>query len=113
MMSGARIPEYTHWQMKTIPELRRMAPDPVAWIHPQTAIEAGVTDGDTIRVETRNGQVAVKAEVTEDMMIGVVSLTHGWENEFNANNLTELDACDPVTGYCEFRNVACRIKQIP
>ena len=112
MMTGARIPEYTHWQMKNIPELRRLAPEPVAWIHPETANAAGVTDGDTISVETRKGQVTVRAEVTEDMKVGIVSLTHGWENEFNANNLTELDACDPVTGYCEFRNIACRITKI-
>lgn len=109
LITGARIPEYTHWQMKTIPELKNLAPDPVAWIHPDTAREAGVADGDEITVETRKEQVKVIAEVTDDMMSGVVSLSHGWENETNANNLTELDACDSVTGYCEFRNVACRI----
>jgi anaerobic selenocysteine-containing dehydrogenase len=112
MMSGARIPEYTHWQMKTIPELRRSAPEPVAWVNPDTAKEAGVADGDKIYVETRSGKIEVTAELTEDMMPGIVSLTHGWENEFNANNLTELDDRDPVTGYCEFRNLACRIKKV-
>ena len=41
----------------------------------------------------------------------LVSLAYGWEEESNENVLTELDAKDPVTGYCEFRNLACRIRK--
>jgi len=111
LVTGARIPEYTHWQMKSILSLRSMAPNPVAWVHPSTAREAGITDGEDIVVETRRGKIMVKASVTEDMMPGVVTLTHGWEEEANANILTELDAKDPVTGYCEYRNIACRIRK--
>ncbi len=109
LVTGARIPEYTHWQMRSIPQLRSLAPDPIAWVHPSTAKEAGIVDGDDVLVETRRGKAKVKASVTEDMMPGIVSLAHGWEEEANANILTELDAKDPVTGYCEFRNIACKI----
>lgn len=112
LITGARIPEYTHWQMKTISELKRLAPVPVAWIHPDTIRDAGLSDGEWIVVETRNGHVKVKIEATEEILPSVVSLTHGWEMKINANNLTELEACDPITGYCEFRNVACRIKKL-
>jgi anaerobic selenocysteine-containing dehydrogenase len=111
LVTGARIPEYTHWQMKSITQLRSLAPDPIAWVHPSTAQEAGIIDGENIVVETRRGKARVKASVTEDMMPGVVTLTHGWEEEANANILTELDAKDPVTGYCEYRNIACRIRK--
>ncbi len=111
LVSGARIPEYTHWQMKSVPRLRSLAPDPVAWIHPGTAREAGVVDGDDMLVETRNGRIRVKASITDDMMPGVVSVAHGWEEDANTNLLTELEAKDPITGYCEFRNLACRIKK--
>ena len=62
-------------------------------------------------VETRKGSVKVKASITQDMMPGVVSLAHGWEDELNANNLVELDAHDSITGYCEYRNVACRVRK--
>jgi len=112
LVTGARIPEYTHWQMKNISKLRLLAPDPVAWLHPEVAESAGIADGDQMIVETRRGQVSVKASVTEDMRPGVVSLSHGWENELNANNLVELESRDPVTGYCEFSNVACRIRKV-
>jgi anaerobic selenocysteine-containing dehydrogenase len=111
LVTGARIIEYTHWQMKNIPELRALAPYPIAWLHTSTADEAGVIDGDEILVETRKGWVEVKACVTGDMKPGVVSLAHGWEDELNANNLVELEAHDSVTGYCEYSNVACRVKK--
>jgi anaerobic selenocysteine-containing dehydrogenase len=111
LVTGARIPEYTHWQMKNIPQLRRLAPDPIAWVHPATGHEAGIVDGEDVLVETRTGKAKVKACVSEDLMPGVVSLTHGWEEEANANLLNELDEKDPITGYCEFRNLACRIRK--
>jgi anaerobic selenocysteine-containing dehydrogenase len=111
LVTGARIPEYTHWQMKKIPQLRSLAPDPIAWVHPNTARQAGIIDGENIVVESRRGRARVRASLTGDMMPDVVSLTHGWEEEANANLLNELDAKDPVTGYCEYRNIACRISK--
>ena len=112
LVTGVRIPEYTHWQMRSVPQLRQLAPDPIAWLHPGTAQDCGVVDSDMIIVETKGGRVKVKASVTKDMMPGVVSLTHGWGGESNANNLTELEPRDSVTGYAEFRNIACRIRKV-
>jgi len=111
LVTGSRIPEYTHWQMKSIPQLRSLAPHPLAWVHPGTARDAGIVDGDNIWVESRRGRAKVKAALTEDMMPGVLTLTHGWLEEANSNTLTELDAKDPISGYCEFRNIACRIRK--
>ena len=112
LVTGVRIPEYTHWQMRHIPQLRQLAPDPIAWVHPNTAQDSGIVDGEMIFVETQAGQIKIKASVTEDLRPGVVSLTHGWEAELNANNLIELEPRDSVTGYAEFRNLACRIKRV-
>ena len=109
--TGARVPEYTHWQMRSISALRRRAPDPIAEIHPDTAKKHGVVDGDLIFVETRKGQIRVKAKTTEAMMAGVVNVLHGWEGDANESVLTELEARDPVTGYTEMRALACRIRK--
>ena len=111
LITGARMLAYTHWQMRNIPELRKLAPEPLAEINPSTAKKYGIANGDMITVETKGGQIKVKASLTEDLMPGVVSLAHGWEDEFNANVLTELQPSDPITGYSEFRNIACRIKK--
>jgi len=59
--------EYTHWQMRNIRELRELAPDPSAELHPTTAGEYGVSDGDWIfvemkKVKSRRNKNARKAE---------------------------------------------------
>jgi len=91
--------------------LRRQAPDPVAEIHPSTAEKYGIVEGDMIILETRKGQIRVKAKTTEDMMCGVINVLHGWEGDANESLLTELEARDPVTGYTETRALACRIRK--
>ena len=110
--TGARMVEYTHWQMRHIPQLRELAPDPVAEIHPNTAAEYGVEDGDMIFVETRKGQINVKVKATVDIMPGVINVLHGWAEELNENVLTDVEAQDPVTGYPELRALACRIRKV-
>lgn len=111
--TGARIKEYTHWQMRHVPRLREMAPDPATEIHPETAEEYGIRDGDTVLIETRAGQIKVKARVTEDILPGIVNVLHGWAEELNQNVLTALEPRDPVTGYPELRALACRIQKAP
>ena len=111
LTTGARILEYTHTQFRNVPQLRQSAPEPIAEIHPDTAIEYGVADGDTIAVETRKGQIKIKVRTTEDLLPNVVSIPHGWA-EANANLLTELEPRDPVTGYTELKALLCRIRKV-
>ncbi|MBT8207145.1 MAG: molybdopterin-dependent oxidoreductase, partial [Acidimicrobiia bacterium] len=47
-------------------------------IHPDDAVSVGVGDGGRAEVSSAAGKIVVTAEVTEDMMPGVVSLPHGW-----------------------------------
>jgi anaerobic selenocysteine-containing dehydrogenase len=109
--TGARVEEYTHWQMKHVPQLRKLAPDPIAEIHPDTASEYGIVDGDFVVVETQKGQITVKAKITDDLMSGIINVLHGWAEELNQNVLTDLEPADPVTGYPELRAIACRIRR--
>lgn len=50
-------------------------------IHPADAAARGVTHGAIVRLRSRVGEVEVPAEVTEDIMPGVVSLPHGWGHD--------------------------------
>ncbi|MGB5102415.1 MAG: molybdopterin oxidoreductase family protein [Steroidobacteraceae bacterium] len=50
-------------------------------IHPDDAASRGITDGAMVRLCSRVGEVAVAAEVSTDMMPGVVSLPHGWGHD--------------------------------
>ncbi len=47
-------------------------------MHPDDAARAGVTDGQLVTVASEVTSVDVVAEVSDEMMPGVVSLPHGW-----------------------------------
>ena len=50
-------------------------------MHPDDAARRGVQDGATVRLRSRVGEVQVPAELTTDVMPGVVSLPHGWGHD--------------------------------
>jgi len=50
-------------------------------IHPDDAARRAIADGATVRLSSRVGAVEVAAEVTEEVMPGVVSLPHGWGHD--------------------------------
>jgi len=111
LTTGARILEYTHTQMRHVAELRKLAPEPIAEVHPETARRYGIADGDMMSIETRRGKIEIKARTTEDVLPDIVSITHGWA-EANVNLLTELEPRDPVTGYTELKALLCQISKI-
>ena len=50
-------------------------------IHPDDAAARGIASGDRVVLRSRVGSVEVAAEVTSDVMPGVVSLPHGWGHD--------------------------------
>ncbi len=111
LTTGARLQQYTHTQFRNVPSLRRQAPDPLVEIHPDTAREYGIADGDMIAIETPKSEIKMKASLTEDLAATVVSVPHGW-SEANVNDLTSLEPRDPITGYTEMKALLCRIRKI-
>ena len=57
-------------------------------IHPRDAAARGIGDGDTVELASRAGSVRVPAEVSEEIMPGVVSLPHGWGHDRNGTRLS-------------------------
>ena len=111
LTTGARILEYTHTQMRNIPKLRAKAPDPIAELHPSTGIKYGITDGETAIIETKKGSIRIKVKHSEDVLPNVISIPHGWA-QANVNVLTDINACDPITGYPELKALLCKIKKM-
>jgi len=81
-------------------------------VHPRDAARAGLQDGAAARVTSRAGSVEIVAEITEDVMPGVVSIPHGWGHDVagarmdvargnagvNSNVLTDENAVEPLSG---------------
>jgi thiosulfate reductase/polysulfide reductase chain A len=57
---------------------RARHPDPIVQIHPDTADKNGITNGDWVYIETPEGRIKQKAEVTTIIHPEVVSIEHGW-----------------------------------
>lgn len=47
-------------------------------LHPETAKQQGVEQGQLVKVTSRVGSVNIEAEITDELMPGVVSIPHGW-----------------------------------
>ena len=64
--------------LRHVPDLRELEPYPLLHIHPDTAKERGIADGDWVIVEGPHGTMKVKAMVYPGSRPDVVMLLHGW-----------------------------------
>ncbi len=65
------------WQ-RNVPYLREIQPYPTIHIHPDTAAERGIKDGDWVRVESPHGWIKVKAQFYPGIRPDTVMVLHGW-----------------------------------
>lgn len=94
-------------------------------LHPEDAQALGVVDKTLVKVSSRVGSVDVLAEITDNMMRGVVSLPHGYGHArkginlevaeqfagVSVNDLTDEMVLDDLTGNVAFSNVMVRIEK--
>lgn len=76
--TGARDFASFHSEHRQINTLREVTPDPLMLIHPETAAEYGLKDGDWAWMENDWGKAKEKVKVTPIMKPGVISAAHGW-----------------------------------
>jgi len=112
LTTGARILYYTHGQHRNIKALKEKIPEPFAEVHPKTATQYGVKDGDPMVVESNRGKIKVKARVTQDILESVVSIPHGWPGEANVNLLTDVHCREPIMGYPQMKSQLCSIRKV-
>ena len=122
LITGRRLPGFFHTENRQIKVLRELHKDPVVEIHPQTAKEEGITDGDWIVVETPRGRAKFKARLFKGINPKVLSAEHAWWfperedpmsswNESNINMVTDnsFENCDPKMGATHVRSLLCKI----
>jgi anaerobic selenocysteine-containing dehydrogenase len=109
LTTGAKTSCYVHSQMRNIPSLNRQMPYNVIEIHPDTAKDFGISEGDTVTLESPRGEIKCQISLLDGIHPNVVQLYHGFE-EANANLLTDYASCDPITGSAPLRSSLCSIK---
>ncbi|MBW2031088.1 MAG: molybdopterin-dependent oxidoreductase, partial [Deltaproteobacteria bacterium] len=78
LITGPKVFAFFHSEHRQVPFLRQINPDPVVEIHPDTARELGVRDGDWVYIENRYGRCKQRARLTPEIHKRVVSSQHGW-----------------------------------
>jgi len=111
LSTGVRELEYWHSQQRHCSSLLRRNPEARAEVHPETAAQYGISDGDYLWIETRRGRARMKAIVTEDIRSDMVATRHGWHGEANENLLTDDAPIDPEGGFPALTGVLCRISR--
>lgn len=123
LITGGRLPMYNHTEMRNVPWLREIEPEPYIEIHPHTAQERDIEDGEKVTVISPRGKIKVKAKFTRGISPKVVRIperwwypekeppTYGWE-EVNVNILTSSDPpFDPALGSWSTRVLLCEVKK--
>ncbi len=127
MNSGRRTQAFFHSEHRQIPWLRELEPEPTVEIHPDTAKELGIVNGEWVYIENKRGQVKFRAVVTPTILPRVVAPTHSWWMpetdgkapnffgtwDYNINNL--VPACTQGRsgwGGAGYKRFLCRITKI-
>ena len=104
--------------------VREVDPYPQLLIHPVTAGERGIENGDRVAIETPKGSVRHVARLTEDIHPEVLSAIYGWwlpekETEENGYLETNVNAVmsydppyDPEIGINRVQGVMCQIRKV-
>lgn len=125
LIDGGRILYFYHSEWRNIDSVRKLHPEPKVMIHPETAKKYGISEGDTVWIETLRGRIRQKAELFEHMAPDIVHAEFGWSYpelpgaepslhgvfDVNVNVLTDdsPEVCDPALGVWPLRTALCKI----
>jgi formate dehydrogenase alpha subunit len=101
-----------HWHGGTMTRnsaLNEIYPEARVEIHPADAEIHGIRNGDPVKLQSRRGQVVMRATVTEKTSVGVIFIP--WHFAEAAGNLLTNDALDPQAKIPEFK--ACAVQVFP
>ena len=114
MTTGHRNPLYFHSEGRQQPYMRELYPVPHFQIHPDTAAQLGIEQGDWCWIESRRGRVRETADLFAGIDPRIIEADHGWWypelpapkhgwDLSNVNVLVDQYAQDPVLGSTTLR----------
>jgi anaerobic selenocysteine-containing dehydrogenase len=111
LTTGARLPMYIHSRTFRTPWTRGLRPEPMLDINPDDAAKRGISQGDRVELATPRNAIQVKANLTEVVAPGVISIFHGYR-EPEINVLFDPDYLDPVSGFPGFKSLVCQVTRL-
>jgi cysteine desulfurase NifS len=118
--SGARPQTDFRSQHHGIEGLLKDNPEPTVEINREDAQIREIKTGDLVEVRTLRGSIPFRARVTEDICRSAVECNMGggtpvgpksWQ-EWNVNELTDLDNFDEISGFPVYKALLCDVKKV-
>lgn len=98
-------------QTRLTPELYKKYPEPLLEIHPETAEELGLVEGERARLLSRRGEIRLKIKISSGIRKDTVFAPFHWGGEQSINRLTN-PALDPLCRMPEFKACAVRVEPL-
>ena len=128
LITGSRFMPMYHSEQRQLPSARRRHPDPIVTLHPQTAQEMEMVEGEWIRIATPQGSICMRLKTSDRLDPRMVDMDHGWwfperqealpelfgVFEANANVLCpdSPEFCSPEIGSWPHSALLCRVEKI-
>ena len=118
--SGARPDNDFRSQHHGVEGLATDNPEPIVEINIDDAEKRGIKDGDLVEVRTLRGSVPFRARVTPNIVKGAIECNMGggtpvgpraWQ-EWNVNELTDINNYDVISGFPVYKALLCDVAKI-
>ena len=80
-------------------------------VHTEDAKAREIKTGDTVTISTPRNSIKMKANVTEGIPEGVVSMPHDWPGEANVNALVNDQTLDPISSFLPYKSQLCQVSK--
>jgi anaerobic selenocysteine-containing dehydrogenase len=94
----------------------RKVPDkkeiPAIYVSLEDAAERGLSDGEMASLRGQHGEITGEVKIDPTLSRGVLNVPHGWEGQYNVNNLTSVHQLDPITGMAAASNLAVELTRL-
>ncbi len=97
-------------QTRRIGPLVAQYPEPRVEMHPRMAARLGIRDGDWATVETRRGELTLRAQVVTTIRPDCVFVPFHWSGPKSVNQVT-VAAQDPISKIPQYKVCGCRVRK--
>jgi anaerobic selenocysteine-containing dehydrogenase len=128
LLTSGKSAAFTHGSYRSIPGLRREVPEPVLHMHPDTAKQRRITDGEWAALCTPVGSIRLRAKLDEHLHPEVVAGEEGWwqscgeldlpgydplsSDGGNLNLVIDDKQMDPLSGSSPLRGQPCDVRKL-
>jgi len=110
--TGRHENAFRHTENRQNPHLLPLAPKATLDIHPETAKELGIKDGQKVLVESTAGKAYAYARFTLGLRRDVVQGISGWDGEYNINKTVPWGQYAAGVGTVCARGYLCRVTPV-